>query len=129
MDRSATMRRLAGALVFVLALALIAQLTLTAGPGGRRHAIRWELSFDEVHLVQDILNVALFAPLGVAAWLLGLSLSRAFLLGAGLSLGIEALQHLVVPGRYAELADLLANTLGTLLGWLVARELGTPQRD
>jgi hypothetical protein len=38
-----------------------------------------------------------------------------FCLGLGISLGLEVTQH-SIPGRYSSLHDVLANTLGTLMG-------------
>ena len=64
-------------------------------------------------------NVLLFLPLGAALAALGLPLGRAVALGAGLSLLVEALQMLVLPGRSATLSDLLTNSTGTALGWFV----------
>jgi len=67
------------------------------------------------------LNVALFIPLGVALALLRVSPLRAFVIGAALSMAIEAAQRVGVPGgRVASVSDLLTNSVGTLLGASIA---------
>jgi glycopeptide antibiotics resistance protein len=74
-------------------------------------------------LVESFLNVVLFLPFGVSLRWLRVNLYWAIALGFALSLGVEVLQRTVIPGREAELQDLIANTLGALLGWLLARTL------
>ena len=37
-------------------------------------------------------------------------------LGIGISLTIETIQHLLIPGRFSSLYDIIGNGLGTLLG-------------
>jgi glycopeptide antibiotics resistance protein len=44
-------------------------------------------------------------------------------LGFVAALTVEALQGLLLPGRHAALSDIVANTLGALLGAVVARAL------
>ena len=67
-----------------------------------------------------ILNLVLFIPLGVALaiWLTGWW--RPALIGAVLTVGIEAAQ-LLVPGRDTNVDDILANTLGCILGVALTR--------
>ena len=69
--------------------------------------------------VDFALNVVLFIPLGIGLrWLLGSWIVPA-MVGASATLLIETLQWRLIPGRDASLGDLLANTLGTLVGvWL-----------
>lgn len=61
-----------------------------------------------------ILNIVLFLPVG---FLYRLITGRrgAFLLGAGISFGIESIQ-LFIPARTTSVIDLLANTVGAALG-------------
>lgn len=66
-----------------------------------------------------ILNVALFAPLGVALRLSGWRAGAAALTALALSTAIEALQ-LGMPGRYTTVGDVAANTLGGGLGAVLA---------
>jgi len=63
-------------------------------------------------------NVLLFIPVGFAAFLVTRSAGRALLVGALLSLGVEAAQ-LWIPGRYTTVSDLVANSSGALLGALL----------
>ena len=73
--------------------------------------------------VDFILNIVLFIPLGVGLrWLLGRWNLAAFL-GFGVSLVVETLQWRVIRGRDASLGDLLANTLGALVGIWIAVEV------
>jgi len=74
--------------------------------------------------VDFTLNTALFVPLGLGLrWLLG-RWTTSVIIGAATTLVIEALQWRFIPGRDASLGDLLANTLGTMLGaWLAVAGL------
>jgi glycopeptide antibiotics resistance protein len=67
-------------------------------------------------------NILMFLPLGL---LVALALPRWLLwfsplLCASLSLGIELCQALLLPHRFASILDVAANTLGAILGTLVA---------
>ncbi|HST14773.1 MAG TPA: VanZ family protein [Gaiellaceae bacterium] len=67
-------------------------------------------------------NVVLFSLPSAALWHLGWSLRRTVLAGFTLSLGIELLQ-LAIPGRTTATADVLCNTVGAAVGWLLAARL------
>lgn len=71
--------------------------------------------------VDFLLNLALFGPLGLALHHAELPLRRAAAVALGLTLGIEVFQFLFLPGRFAALGDLVANTSGGVLGWLLGR--------
>lgn len=71
--------------------------------------------------VDFLLNVALFGPLGLALHHADVPLRRTALVAFGLTLGIEAFQFLLLPGRFAALGDLVANTSGGVLGWILGR--------
>ncbi len=71
--------------------------------------------------VDFLLNVALFGPLGLALHHGDLSLRRTAAVALGLTLGIEVFQFLFLPGRFAALGDLVANTSGGILGWILGR--------
>jgi len=83
----------------------------------------WGIPFVAAYAVLEFLaNVALFAPLGV---LLILGWRRippwaAVAIGCAGSVVIELVQ-LAIPSRYSTLSDVIANTLGTAAGVLVAR--------
>jgi hypothetical protein len=105
------------------ALAFIAYETLAPAPENIALVARtpiWCVVCGELGLVDVLLNVLLFVPLGLGLRLLGHSWGRTVLLGAALSLAIETAQYFAIPGRDASLGDLLTNTLGAGLGALLA---------
>jgi glycopeptide antibiotics resistance protein len=67
-------------------------------------------------------NIALFAPLGATLCWLGLGFGRAVAFAAGLSATIEIVQ-LVIPGRFTSTDDLILNTVGAAVGYLVAARM------
>ncbi|MEO7117432.1 MAG: VanZ family protein, partial [Candidatus Limnocylindrales bacterium] len=73
-------------------------------------------------------NVVLFVPLGVGLALrfgrLGVGL--AVVLVSGLSMGVESLQALWPIGRSADITDVLMNTLGGLVGFVLVRAMSVP---
>jgi glycopeptide antibiotics resistance protein len=68
-------------------------------------------------------NVLLFVPWGAALGLRyrTLGVLGAFALIAGLSVGVEAWQGISANGRNVDITDVLMNTTGGLLGYLVVR--------
>lgn len=73
-------------------------------------------------LTNTVLNVLLFVPLGFflpVFWERFLPFPRAVLFGFFTSLLIESLQIFTL--RATDVNDLMTNTLGTLLGWILAR--------
>jgi len=88
-------------------------------------AARWlealGLPFEPSYIVLEILaNVALFVPFGILAmtafrWMRVWSATAA---GLSTSLLIEGVQ-LFLPTRYSTVSDLIANTLGALIGALI----------
>jgi hypothetical protein len=70
--------------------------------------------------VDFFLNILLFVPLGIGLTVAGFSWRRAVVLAGLTSFTIELLQMKVIVGRDASLGDLLANTLGSGLGALLA---------
>lgn len=66
-----------------------------------------------------LLNIALFAPFGAALRLAGRRTGTVALAAFALS-GLIEVAQLGIPGRYTTLGDLTANTLGGLLGALLA---------
>jgi hypothetical protein len=71
--------------------------------------------------VDFTLNVILFLPLGLALrWLTG-RWTTTVAIAALTTLTVETLQWRFIPGRDASLGDLIANTLGAVLGaWIAA---------
>lgn len=111
-----------GIALTTVAVVLIAALTLGPNPGTEYLSARtpiWCLVCGDRGLVDVLLNVALFAPLGLGLRLAGLSTARTVALGAALSFSVESAQYFSIAGRDASLSDLLTNTTGTLVGaWL-----------
>ena len=129
------LQRVAGsALLTGLALLAIGALTLRSAPNQVLDAQRTPLSClvcGDVGGADVLLNLALFAPLGFGLAGLGRSLRVTLLAAFLVSFSVELLQYTVIVGRDATLSDLLTNTAGAGLGWLVARrsrELLTPSR-
>lgn len=72
-----------------------------------------------------LLNIILFAPLGAGLRLRGFSAGRSCLLALLLSALIE-LAQMALPGRDANLADVLFNTAGAMAGVWIAGTMGRP---
>lgn len=75
-------------------------------------------------VIELVVNIALFVPLGLALRLRfeSMSVARATVIAFALSLGIETLQLVVATGRVANITDVLMNTLGGFLGAILVRE-------
>ena len=104
----------------LLLLAILAIASLTLMPAPRGPALPTYCIFcGSLGGVDFTLNILLFVPAGLALlWLTG-SWTTTTIIGAAMTLVIETLQWRFIPGRDASLGDLLANTLGTMLGaWL-----------
>ena len=104
----------------VAALLIIGAATLRPTPGsvaaGEFHCLNcgaW--------LQDGLNNVLLFAPLGLALGAVGIRASPSVLTALGLSVGVELLQVLAVDGRDAALRDIVANTMGGMIGALAWR--------
>jgi len=104
-------------------LIIIAFFTLGPGDPGEPLVPVTCVRCGSVWLTDLTANVVLFIPFGVAATLSRLRPWRVMLIGFAVSLGVETWQFLGVAGRDATLADVLANTLGSLLGALGAPSL------
>jgi hypothetical protein len=71
--------------------------------------------------VDAFLNVLLFVPLGVGLARAEIPRNRALVLMCGISLLIETVQFLGLPGRDGTVGDLLTNSIGGGLGFFVAQ--------
>jgi hypothetical protein len=71
--------------------------------------------------VDAILNVVLFAPLGIGLALYGLRGRNAVIAMCVLSAAIETTQFLLIPGRDSTLGDVISNTVGGAIGFVIAR--------
>lgn len=90
-------------------------------------ASTWPARLRSGAFLQVALNVLLYVPLGfLLRYRWGRSLPVALAVGLAVSLAIETIQGTAVfgvypcPYRLADVDDLLTNTTGTLVGWLVA---------
>jgi hypothetical protein len=125
------MRRLA-ALTLAAVLGIILALTLWPSPHAGETLPITCFYCSERATADAIANVILFAPLGVALAWMWPALRRPWSVGLGLSLAIELLQLVVIPGRDPSIGDVVTNSLGAQLGWslyhYVAREQARPPR-
>lgn len=106
-----------------ISVLIVAAVTLMPRSEYTSPRFDWRLTSSPRELAEAFLNVILFIPFGAALRSLSVRLPLAVPLGFVLSLAVELLQRFVIPGREGELQDLIANTLGALLGWLLARML------
>ncbi len=124
----------------LVVLSVVTILVLTMRPGDlNAHRSAWQLlPFgdllaalpDDVSLIRlamaDLVtNVILFAPLGGAVALRwpAVSTRRLVLSAAAFSTAIEIMQGLTGLGRMAQSTDVLMNTFGAWLGWLLVRRV------
>ena len=63
-------------------------------------------------------NIVLFAPMGMlwVAWRGSRAWAWAAVVGLGTSAFIETAQAVLLPDRFADVRDLISNTVGALLG-------------
>ena len=109
------------ALAFVW-LGLVGALTLTSAPdqAARVSETPWScLACGDAGLTDVILNVLLFLPLGLLARAAGWTVGRTVLTLLLLTVGIELAQANLLTGRDASLGDVLANSSGGCIGWLL----------
>jgi len=104
-----------------LALGMIAAATLVPmSPGMPGDAIPfWCLGCGDYALADAVANVVLFVPLGWALARTGVRSSSGLAVVLTTTIGVESLQYAVIAGRVASVADILANTLGGLIGLLL----------
>jgi len=81
-------------------------------------------------VLEFVANIVLFVPLGVlwVAWTGPRRWWLAALAGLALSGAIEATQALALPDRFPDVRDLVANTLGALIGAAVTAAAGRVRR-
>lgn len=103
----------------ILSVSLILATTLVPGRAADSTSAACVIC-GERGIADAILNVLLFAPLGIALSLSSWSGRRLYLLGALLSSSIEFVQ-LFIPGRDPSVGDVLFNLLGVAAGVLVTR--------
>ena len=79
---------------------------------------------NDVHLLEVIINIVVFIPIGIYLRILGLNSKRIIIYGSLLSLTFEAVQFVFGIGS-ADITDLITNTAGTAVGTLVYSMLAT----
>jgi glycopeptide antibiotics resistance protein len=104
-----------------IAIALLAWLGITAyltqRPG---HGSRLNLDLLAYPATLEPLeNVLYFVPLGILLATLGWRLIAVAGAGMAVSVTIEVTQYFVNDGRTADINDVITNTLGAVVGWLV----------
>ena len=99
---------------------VILLLTLLPSGSGPSLPFSYQLGGERRWLADGILNLCLFVPLGMALGWNSRSTWIVVLCGLLLSTAIEITQ-IFVPGRDPALSDIVFNTLGTIVGALVAR--------
>ncbi len=124
MDPSSITRpRIAPWVLVALALALVAAVTLVPishGTGGDDIPF-WCLGCGDYALADGVANLVLFVPLGWALARTSVRFSSGLAVVLTSTIGVEWLQHAVIPGRVASVADILANTLGGVVGMVLPR--------
>ena len=68
-----------------------------------------------------IRNISFFIPLGILLGLRGASVRTALGVSLAITCSVEFLQFAVIPGRDAAMADIVANTLGGVIGAFMGR--------
>lgn len=123
-------RRIATTLSVGYALIVVGILLSPVGYSGAVHAVgevvRGTLGLEMIRdgMIEAGANVLLFLPLGILLILLTRKPWRGVLYGVLLSLCAEVAQFFI-PGRVTSARDIVANTigvlLGTVVGWLLVR--------
>lgn len=113
--------RAASRALLVVTLVTIGALTLLPGsPEERTAPVTCVIACGDRGLADVILNLALFVPLGAALRGLGWRARAAFAAALAVTLAVESAQYFL-PGREAGLSDVIANALGGVLGYELAR--------
>ncbi|HEV2593343.1 MAG TPA: VanZ family protein [Gaiellaceae bacterium] len=87
--------------------------------GGPNHVALAPWAGRQLEAFNVVGNLVLFALPAAVLFTLGWPLRRTVAAGFALSLTIELLQ-LAIPGRTTATTDVLCNTLGAAVGWLIA---------
>ena len=124
--RPLALTRLLGAFLAITGTAAILVATLSPAPGQAAAAASTPLFCvvcGEGGGTDVFLNLLLFTPMAAGLRLAGLAWGRVVAAAALLSLGVEYLQLVAVPGRDPSLSDLLANTAGAAVAAALAPHL------
>ncbi|HLB09638.1 MAG TPA: VanZ family protein, partial [Gemmatimonadaceae bacterium] len=108
-----------GRKLWIAGFLFIAVLTLTPQYSGSKTPPSLCLLCGDQSILDAVLNIILFIPLGIGLRLAGMSRRRAFAIGLVTTITVETLQ-LVIPGRDTSLGDIFTNSFGGFLGILCA---------
>lgn len=112
------------ALLTLIGLVAIVAATATPAAQSGSDGPPWCMScpiFTERAGVDLVLNVLLYVPIGAGLALLRRAPRHVGLIAFAIAGVIETLQVNVIPGRFASIADVIANTSGALLGVAAVR--------
>lgn len=112
------------ALLTLVGLLAILATTATPAAGRGSDGPPWCMScpiFTERAGVDLVLNVLLYVPIGAGLALLRCGPGHVAWIAFAIAGVIETLQVNVIPGRFASITDVIANTSGALLGWAAIR--------
>ncbi|HKT60530.1 MAG TPA: VanZ family protein [Gemmatimonadales bacterium] len=118
--------RTAGVVLAAGGLLCIVRATLTSAPdpnGQVQLTPLWCIVCGDAGGADIVANLLLFLPFAIGLRLAGVSWRGTVLVGAALSLTVELLQLVAIPGRDASLSDLLTNTTGGAMGASLAQRL------
>ena len=118
-----TQQKRVGRAMAAVGLFAIAVATLTPVPLNESRVAEtpfWCLVCGQLGLIDVILNVALFLPLGVGLRMLGWPLAPIAIASFLVSSAVESLQVIAIAGRDASVSDLITNTSGGMLGAFLA---------
>lgn len=109
----------------IAAVAAIAFATLRPTYSALPRHSPWCLVCGDSGVLDVLLNVILFIPLGAGLALSRVRVARALPVIVGITLTVEVLQYQFIPGRDGTLSDVLTNTLGGTLGLALGPHLGS----
>lgn len=118
-----TTSRSAGLALAAAGLLFIARATLAPSPDPNGLTLMtppWCVVCGDSGGADILVNLLLFVPFAAGLRLAGVSWRRTVAISAALSLTVELLQLLVIPGRDASLSDLLTNTTSGAIGAAMA---------
>lgn len=102
---------------------IVLYLTFGTQSGGGSHVNFLLLNVtNKADVIDAFLNAVMFFPGGMLLNLMGKKISYAIIIGALMSFLIEAMQFVIAIGRTSDLNDIIFNTLGAALGFLLANK-------
>lgn len=122
------MQRRTGLVLALLGLLVIAATTLIPLPqqiAASRATSLWCLVCGDYGGVDVVNNLLLFIPFAVGLRLSGLGTSLVVAIGLAVSLSVESLQFVAIPGRDASLSDVVTNTTSSWLGAVLGTHLSS----